>query len=91
MQVPAAGPPSRQASGRDAQDRAALAHVTSLAARDVQGSNLMRQAIDSDSALLLGGDLLVSVREVLALPLTAACIVLPHMPLPGLCLGARGD
>lgn len=36
----------------------------SLGSHEVQGSRLMRNVVDSDSALLLGGDLLVSVQEV---------------------------
>ncbi|KAK9800258.1 hypothetical protein WJX73_008605 [Symbiochloris irregularis] len=43
--------------------RPSLRAMTSMGQRDVQGTAMMRQAVDGDSALLLGGDLLVSIRE----------------------------
>ena len=43
-----------------------LGHLLPMSAtsRNVQGSQLMRSAAEGDSALLLGGDLIVTVFEV---------------------------
>ncbi len=67
-------PPSRmailEASAQESRARrgggADLGHLLPMSAtsRNVQGSQLMRSAAEGDSALLLGGDLIVTVFEV---------------------------
>lgn len=56
-------------------------HIGPVSARELQGSRLMRQAVDGDSTLLLGGDLMVSIREVCCT--TDVCPALQHL---GFCL-----
>lgn len=50
--------------GADSKREMNAFNPAALSPFEVQGSPLMRQAVDGDSALLLGGDLMVSVREV---------------------------
>lgn len=67
-------PPSRmailEASALESRTRRGgggdLGHLLPMSAtsRNVQGSQLMRSAAEGDSALLLGGDLIVTVFQV---------------------------